>query len=90
VHSPPGPHSSRAARLDATCPPDAVRVDLLRARHRLSKFLLLRHLIYRQTQHHWGSRHVAWLEQLHFDDPMSQATFDSQRLRRPDDGRHDP
>jgi transposase len=59
---------------------DDVRVDLLRARHRLSKFLLRRHLIYRQTKHHWGSRHVAWLEQLRFDDPMSQATFDSYFL----------
>ena len=59
---------------------DDVRVDLLRARHRLAKFLLRRHLIYRQTKHHWGSRHVAWLEQLRFDDAMSQATFDSYFL----------
>ena len=59
---------------------DDVRVDLLRARHRLSKFLLRRHCIYRQTKHHWGSRHVAWLEQLRFDDAMSQATFDSYLL----------
>jgi len=56
---------------------DDVRVDLLRARQRLSKFLLRRHCIYRLTKHHWGSRHVAWLEQLRFDDAMSQATFDS-------------
>ena len=46
---------------------DDVRVDLLRARQRLSKFLLRRHCIYRLTKHHWGSRHVAWLEQLRFD-----------------------
>jgi transposase len=59
---------------------DDVRVDLLRARHRLNKFLLRRHSIYRQTKHHWGSRHIAWLEQLRFDDPMSQATFDSYWL----------
>lgn len=59
---------------------DDVRVDLLRARHRLSKFLLRRHLSYRQTKHHWGSRHMAWLEQLRFDDAMSQATFDSYFL----------
>jgi len=59
---------------------DDVRVDLLRARHRLSKFLLRRHLIYRQTKHHWGSRHLQWLEQLRFDDAMSQATFDSYFL----------
>lgn len=59
---------------------DDVRIDLLRARHRLSKFLLRRHLIYRQTKHHWGSRHLQWLEQLRFDDAMSQATFDSYFL----------
>ena len=56
---------------------DDVRVDLLRARHRLSKFLLRRHLIYRQTKHHWGTRHMQWLEEMRFDDAMSQATFDS-------------
>ena len=59
---------------------DDVRVDLLRARHRLSKFLLRRHCIYRQTKNHWGSRHWAWLEQLRFDDPISQATYDSYQL----------
>lgn len=59
---------------------DDVRVDLLRARHRLSKFLLRRHCLYRQTKHHWGSRHLAWLEQLRFDDAVSQATFDSYFL----------
>jgi len=59
---------------------DDVRVDLLRARHRLGKFLLRRHCIYRQTKHHWGTRHWAWLEQLRFDDPMSQATLDSYLL----------
>jgi transposase len=59
---------------------DDVRVDLLRARHRLTKFLLRRNCIYRQTKHPWGSRHVAWLEQLRFDDAASQATFDSYFL----------
>lgn len=59
---------------------DDVRVDLLRARHRLSKFLLRRHLIYRQTTHHWGTRHMQWLTELRFDDAMSQATFDSYFL----------
>ena len=59
---------------------DDVRVDLLRARHRLSKFLLRRHCIYRDTKHHWGTRHWAWLMQLRFGDPVSQATFDSYML----------
>ncbi len=59
---------------------DSVRTDLLRARHRLGKFLLRRHVIYRETKHHWGTRHLAWLEQLRFDDAMSQTTFDSYFL----------
>lgn len=77
VHPPS--QTDEALRDVCRCRDDA-RVDVLRARHRLSKFLLRRHLIYRQTKHHWGSRHVAWLEQLRFDDAMSQATFDSYFL----------
>jgi hypothetical protein len=46
----------------------------------LSKFLLRRHCIYRQTRHDWGTRHWVWLESLRFDDPMNQATFDSYLL----------
>jgi transposase len=57
-----------------------VRVDLLRSRHRLTKFLLRRHCIYRQSKHPWGTRHWAWLEELRFDDAVSQATFDSYVL----------
>lgn len=74
------PSESDEALRDLCRCRDDVRVDLLRARHRLSKFLLRRHCLYRQTKHPWGSRHWAWLEQLRFDDPMSQATFDSYRL----------
>jgi transposase len=59
---------------------DDVRLDLARARHRLSKFLLRRHCIYTQTKHHWGTRHFAWLRQLRFDEPAAQATFDSYLL----------
>jgi transposase len=57
-----------------------VRDDLLRARHRLSKFLLRRHCIYTQTRSHWGSRHMLWLRQLRFEDPAAQSTFDSYLL----------
>lgn len=74
------PSQSDEALRDLCRCRDDVRVDLLRARHRLSKFLLRRHCIYRQTKHHWGTRHWAWLEQLRFDDAMSQATFDSYML----------
>lgn len=74
------PSESDEALRDLCRCRDDVRVDLLRSRHRLTKFLLRRHIIYRQTKHHWGSRHVAWLEQLRFDDAVSQATFDSYFL----------
>jgi transposase len=77
VH-PPSP-SEEALRDLCRCRDDA-RTDLLRARHRLSKFLLRRHCLYRETKRCWGSRHRAWLEQLRFDDPITQATFDSYFL----------
>lgn len=59
---------------------DDVRIDLGRARHRMSKFLLRRFLIYNQTKHHWGTRHMAWLRALQFEDRASQATFESYLL----------
>ena len=74
------PSESDEALRDLCRCRDDVRVDLMRARHRLGKFLLRRHCIYRETKRHWGTRHWAWLEQLRFDDPMSQATFDSYML----------
>jgi transposase len=74
------PSESDEALRDLCRCRDDVRVDLLRSRHRLTKFLLRRHCIYRQTKHHWGTRHWAWLEQLRFDDAISQTTFDSYLL----------
>lgn len=74
------PSESDEALRDLCRCRDDVRVDLLRARHRLSKFLLRRHCVYRQTKHHWGTRHMKWLEELRFDDAVSQATFDSYCL----------
>lgn len=74
------PSESEEALRDLCRCRDDVRVDLLRARHRLGKFLLRRYRIYRETVHHWGTRHMAWLEELRFDDPISQSTFDSYFL----------
>lgn len=59
---------------------DDVREDLMRARHRMGKFLLRRHCIYTLTKRNWGTRHMAWLRQLRFDEPAAQATFDSYLL----------
>lgn len=74
------PSESDEALRDLCRCRDDVRDDLLRARHRMSKFLLRRHCMFTGSKHHWGTRHMHWLEQLRFDDGASQATFDSYFL----------
>jgi transposase len=54
------------------CVEDA-RKDLMRSRHRLSKFLLRRG--HRFPSKAWTQAHERWLCQLHFEDAPSQATF---------------
>ena len=54
------------------CVEDA-RKDLMRSRHRLSKFLLRRGQ--RFPCKAWTQPHDAWLSKLHFEDALSQATF---------------
>jgi transposase len=51
-----------------------VRGDLMRARHRLSKFLLRRGQRYASATT-WGTMHWRWLRALGFEDPCSQACF---------------
>lgn len=58
-----------------------IQQDLLRSRHRMTKFLLRRHIVYNETKHHWGARHMAWLQEIRFEgDPASQAVYDSYLL----------
>ena len=52
---------------------DDVRRDLMRARHRLSKFLLRRGV--RFTGKAWTQQHERWLCTLDFEDPLSRAVF---------------
>lgn len=52
---------------------DDARKDLMRARHRLSKFLLRRGQ--RFPRKAWSSEHGRWLGGLRFDDTVSEATF---------------
>jgi transposase len=52
---------------------DDVRRDLMRARHRLSKFLLRRGV--RFAGKTWTQPHERWLCALHFEDPLSRAVF---------------
>jgi transposase len=62
------------ARADA-------KADLLRAKHRLSKFLL------RKGQHaphgvrSWSVRFTAWLARIAFDEPAAQAVFEDYRAQ---------
>ncbi|MCA9728224.1 MAG: IS110 family transposase [Candidatus Eisenbacteria bacterium] len=77
VHPPS--ESDEAFRDLCRCRQQAQR-DLLRARHRMSKFLLRRHVVYNETKHHWGTKHLAWIRALQFDDPASQAVFESYLL----------
>ncbi len=52
-----------------------VRGDLMRARHRLGKFLLRRGERYPGPYRAWTGAHLRWLRGLRFDDPCSQASF---------------
>jgi transposase len=52
-----------------------VRGDLMRARHRLSKFLLRRELRYPGDAGAWTQLHLAWLAQLEFADSASRVAF---------------
>jgi transposase len=52
-----------------------VRGDLMRARHRLGKFLLRRGERYLGPGSAWTARHMGWLRSLEFDDACSEATF---------------
>jgi transposase len=60
---------------------DDVRDNLLRARHRLSKFLLRRPQ-YRYTpgRRHWTAVHLNWLRQLEFEYEADQWVFDAYLL----------
>ena len=52
-----------------------LRVDLMRCRHRISKFLLRRELYYPHPGNAWTGRHRDWLTSLRFDDEASELTF---------------
>jgi transposase len=52
-----------------------IRGDLMRARHRLGKFLLRRGERYPGQGRAWTQRHLGWLRSREFDDPCSRATF---------------
>lgn len=54
---------------------EATRSDLMRARHRLSKFLLRREVEFAGPGGSWTQAHWRWLEALSFDDPASRVVL---------------
>jgi len=52
-----------------------IRVDLMRARHRLGKFLLRREIYWDGPGEAWSRRHRAWLAGLRFADHASRLTL---------------
>jgi hypothetical protein len=52
-----------------------VRGDLMRVRHRVSKFLLRRELYFPGSGQAWTGRHRDWLSGLRFDDRASELCF---------------
>jgi transposase len=52
-----------------------LRVDLMRARHRLSKLLLRHDVRYQDTTSRWGERHRRWLARVELPEPGAQLTM---------------
>jgi transposase len=68
------PGAEEEALRDLVRARDAVRVDLMRCRHRLSK-LLLRHGIRFDDGRAWTDRHRSWLANIALERPAAQATL---------------
>jgi transposase len=68
------PGGEEEALRDLVRARDAVRMDLMRSRHRLSK-LLLRHGIRFEDGHAWTDRHRAWLATITLPWPAAQSTL---------------
>jgi len=73
VH-PPDPESESVRDLCRAR--EDVKEDLMRARHRLSKFLLRRGIRYTAGRNNWTQAHHAWLRKQRFERPTEHAVFD--------------
>jgi transposase len=73
------PDAKTEAVRDLVRAREVAKQDQLRARHRLSKFLL-RHGVQRpEGMRAWTQRHLVWLDQRRFDLPTLQVVFDEYR-----------
>ena len=78
VHPPTA--DEEAVRDLCRCRDDA-RMDLTRARHRLTHFLLRRGLVFGEGQQRgWSQRHRTWLTSLAFDRPSERIVFEDYLL----------
>lgn len=57
-----------------------LREDRMRARHRLSKYLLRRGVTFTPGKRAWTSTHRLWLESLRFDDPFEKVVVSDYLL----------
>src|SRR5664279_3062537 len=74
LHAVRVPGDEEEALRDLVRARDAVRTDLMRARHRLSK-LLLRHGIRFDDGQAWTDRHRQWLASIELDWPAAHTTM---------------
>jgi transposase len=74
LHAVRVPGDEEEALRDLVRAREAVRVDLMRCRHRLSK-LLLRHGIRFEDGDAWTARHREWLQTVTLDWPAAQTTM---------------
>jgi transposase len=70
------PTSEEESARDLPRAREDVLTDRLRARHRLSKFLLRQGRVHRETKF-WGVAHRAWLRTQKFEFPSLQLTFEA-------------
>ncbi len=58
-----------------------LRADLMSARHRISKLLLRHDVRFEGKQRNWTQPHLRWLSTVRFDQPGTQAAFDTIAAR---------
>jgi transposase len=75
--SPPTPHTEALRSLVRTR--QSIQQDVVRARHRLQKFLLLRGFVWRAGGN-WSAKHWTWLRSLKLELEEDQMTADFLRL----------
>jgi transposase len=74
------PTEEEEAARDLCRAREDLKADQLRARHRLTKFLLRRGIRYAAGRKHWTAAHRTWLRQQTLPQAAAQAALDDYRL----------